>query len=155
MSKYKFLVARGQIVVTKNSPVGKTALRFQFLIIFSERESLQWQPALRVASWRPTMKFWSLELNFWSHWQPGRRNFGPWMYTAHTVNKRTKEHWCSCVLPLWPKQSSTTYHKPLRLLNNPLFVARQVLCCKVPKLQIPAINKNLLPHFLYRPPIWV
>ena len=24
------------------------------------------------------MKFWSPELNFWSHWRPGRRNFGPW-----------------------------------------------------------------------------
>ena len=39
------------------------ASRFQFLIILSERESLQWQPALQVAGWRPVI------------WYSGRQNW--------------------------------------------------------------------------------
>ena len=31
------------------------------------------------------MKFWSPGLNFWSHWRPGRRNFGPWLCTPNLV----------------------------------------------------------------------
>ena len=76
--------------------------RFQFLIILSECESLQWQPTLQVAGWRPVIKFWSPELNFWSHWRPRRRNFGPWESYMESKGQCTS---CSgestCLLPMW------------------------------------------------------
>ena len=63
----------------------------------------QKKTALQFASWRPAMKFWSPELNFWLHWRPGRRNFGPF-------NEKLKDSGISYHL-----QYIVHYHIPVQL----------------------------------------
>ena len=78
-----------------NMAIVKSSLRFTTIIhgslsFLSRKALLPWNFKCRgdkrlVACWRPVLKFWSQTPNFWSHWRPVSRNFGPWTTKQYLI----------------------------------------------------------------------
>ena len=62
---------------TSNPNTKKQPYIYKWSLIRVQRKSV-----LQPASRRPAKKFWSPELNFQSHWRPGRHNFRPCILVA-------------------------------------------------------------------------
>ena len=89
------------MAIVKSSLRFDTIVHWSFLFSLKKKSPFTWNFKCRwdkrlVACWRPVLKFWSLTPNFWSHWRPVSRNFGP-------CNKAQVVCICVCIcVRNWP-----------------------------------------------------
>ena len=78
------------MAIVKSSLCFTTIIHRSFKFLF-KKALLPWNLKCRrdkrlVACWRPVLKFWSPTPNFWSHWRPVSRNFGPGILLNSTLS---------------------------------------------------------------------